>query len=190
MLINQLQLHVYLFIINSYNKFDRCILYFEVNFCETGGTNTQLPNNAGRYLNIFPNMTFPCEGSLSSWTIYTPTANTGIVYLGVWQEIIHFWYRLMGVNTVQIIGAGLHTYTIPEADRIRVNTSNFIGIHFPDPGVSGLVSYSADTSHYCFNTNVRHGAIQNNGRVLDNTVYGRYDYIHRTASIRARVDSG
>ena len=96
----------------------------------------------------------------------------------------------MGVNTVQIIGAGLHTYTIPEADRIRVNTSNFIGIHFPDPGVSGLVSYSADTSHYCFNTNVRHGAIQNNGRLLDNTVYGNYEYFHRTASIRARVDSG
>ena len=96
----------------------------------------------------------------------------------------------MGVNTVQIIGAGPHTYTIPEADRIRVNTSDFIGIHFPDPGVSGLVSYSANTVHHCFNTNVRNGAIENNGRILDNTVYGQYNYYHRTASIRARVDSG
>ena len=97
----------------------------------------------------------------------------------------------MGVNSIQIIGAGLHTYTIPEADRIRVNTSNFIGIHFPDTATDGgLLSYSSNTSHYCFKANVRHDAIENNGRVLDNTVYGSYTYFNKTASIRARVDSG
>ena len=165
---------------------------FEVDTCESGGSFTNLNYIGGQNLNLFPTLTFPCGGLLSSWTVQTPLNVSETIFLSVWREIGTYQYRQVGVNPVQISEAGLHTYVIPEADRIRVSRSHFIGIYHRTSGIKGLISYSANTAHNCFSSRLRSGDILANDGVINETIYGNvgYNYVNKTPSFRATVIPG
>ena len=162
--------------------------------CEAGDDSQHDPGfAAGGYLNLFITMEFPCRGVLHTWTVFTPWTVTGTLYLGVWRQFGILDYRLQGFNTIQIKGHGWHNYTINESERIRVSTSDFIGIAYPDRPVRGLISYNSSFIHKSFNVAyLRHSHILANDGVLNETsIDGRLiDVANKTCAISAKVIPG
>ena len=60
---------------------------------------------AGNWLNIFPDYSFDCDGTIGGWEFYAFTE--GNVRLGVWRPTSN-GYQLVGANAYDVTSTGLH----------------------------------------------------------------------------------
>ena len=160
--------------------------------CYTNGSTAELSRTSGCYMNLFPSMRFPCEGEITSWSLYPKLMVQGVVYLGVWEMLNHNVYRLVGKNNIVVFGEGLLTFPIPEGQRIVVKKEHFVGVHFDTISCTdGLVSYSSDTQHDCVSTPIFEEDVVRHGGILDLQVTSVVTYfIKRTVSVRAQISPG
>ena len=136
-------------------------------------------------------MRFPCEGEITSWSLYPKHMVQGMAYLGAWQMLNDSVYQLVGKNAINVSGEGLQTFPIPEGERISVKKEHFVGVHLDRLCPIGLLSYSFDTQHDCVNIEIFEEDVVRLGGLLDLQVTDRTLYYRqKTVSVRAHVSQG
>ena len=93
------------------------------------------------WLTLFLDIRFQCSMEIESWEFFSLSDDGTTVFLDVWREVEGRKYELIGSNSVQVNKKGRNVYQVDQADRIRVASGDFIGIHYAKREGPGVIVY-------------------------------------------------